>query len=58
MRTDFVNFGWSYLHEASINQCWGIITTKIYESVNGNIPKVKYSKDNRLKPVWMTGKIK
>ena len=57
MRKDFENFAWSYSHEASINQCCEIIKT-IHESMNGNIPKVKYSKDNRLTPVWMTGKIK
>ena len=26
--------------------------------MNRNIPKMKYSKDNGLKYVWMTGKIK
>ena len=58
MRKDFENFDWSYLHEASINQCWEIIKPRIHESMNENIPKVKYRKDKRLKPVWMTGKIK
>ena len=58
MRKAFKNFDWSYLHEASINQCWKIMKTRICESMNGNVPQVKYSKDNRLKPVWMTGKIK
>ena len=58
MRKDFENFNWSYLHEASINQCWEIIKTRILESMNGNIQKVKCGQDNRLKPVWMTGKMK
>ena len=58
MRKDFENLDWSYLHEASIDQCWEIIKTKIHECMNGNIPKVNYSKDNRLKPVRMAVKIK
>ena len=58
MRKHFENFDWSYLHEASIYQCWEIIKTRIHESMNGNIPKVKCNKDNRLIAVWMTGKIK
>ena len=58
MRKDFENLDWSYLHEASINQCWEIVKTRIHKSMNGYVQKVKYSKDNRLKPVRMAVKIK
>ena len=57
MRNDFENFDWSSLHEASIIQCWEIIKTRLYESMNRNIPTLKNSEDNRLKPAWMTGKV-
>ena len=38
MRKAFKNFDWSYLHEASIKQCWKIMKTRICESMNGNVP--------------------
>ena len=58
MTKEFENSDWSYLHEASINQGWEIVQTRIHKSLNGNIQKVEISKNNRLKPVWMAGKIK